>query len=170
MFYYITVFYIPFFFFTFQQYCSWEILYLRKSKLRTYHKCVKDWLLRWHQWEMAWLKGFVKCRDYIIKFLNNRRIPSDNAASERGIRKLKIKVENFLNIYIWRWSRCFLCTAFHLRHCTEKPALTNQCYQHHPLIVGWEIACAYCWIVIAITHFALIYLKFSIALSLVMAF
>ena len=100
-----------------QPYCSWEILYLWMSRLRIYHKCVKDWLLRWHQWEMAWMKGFFKYRDYIIKFLN---------------------------IYIWRWSQCFLWAAFHLRHCTEKPAITNQCYQHHPIIVGWEMACAYC--------------------------
>nr|WP_277265438.1 transposase [Prevotella corporis] len=37
------------------------------------------------------MKGFFKCRDYIIKFLKNRRIPSDNNASERVIRKLKIR-------------------------------------------------------------------------------
>lgn len=36
-------------------------------------------------------KGLVKCRDYIFNFLQNPMIPSDNNASERGIRKLKIK-------------------------------------------------------------------------------
>ena len=36
-------------------------------------------------------KGLFKCRDYIFNFLENPRIPSDNNASERGIRKLKIK-------------------------------------------------------------------------------
>ncbi len=36
-------------------------------------------------------KGLLKCRDYIFNFLENPGIPSDNNASERGIRKLKIK-------------------------------------------------------------------------------
>ena len=36
-------------------------------------------------------KGLLKCRDYIFNFLENPLIPSDNNASERGIRKLKIK-------------------------------------------------------------------------------
>jgi transposase/regulator of replication initiation timing len=35
--------------------------------------------------------GLIKCRDYIFKFLENPAIPPDNNASERGIRKLKIK-------------------------------------------------------------------------------
>lgn len=35
--------------------------------------------------------GLMKCRDYIFKFLENPAIPPDNNASERGIRKLKIK-------------------------------------------------------------------------------
>lgn len=39
-------------------------------------------------------KGLVKCRDYIFNFLENPMIPSDNNASERGIRKLKIKLKN----------------------------------------------------------------------------
>ena len=38
--------------------------------------------------------GLVKCRDYIFKFLENPMIPSDNNGSERGIRKLKIKLKN----------------------------------------------------------------------------
>lgn len=36
-------------------------------------------------------KGLVKCRDYIFNFLDNPMIPPDNNASERGIRKLKVK-------------------------------------------------------------------------------
>ena len=36
-------------------------------------------------------KGLLKCRDYIFNFLEDPLIPSDNNASERGIRKLKVK-------------------------------------------------------------------------------
>lgn len=36
-------------------------------------------------------RGILKCRDYIFNFLENPAIPSDNNASERGIRKLKVK-------------------------------------------------------------------------------
>lgn len=39
-------------------------------------------------------KGLVKCRDYIFNFLGDPMIPSDNNGSERGIRKLKIKLKN----------------------------------------------------------------------------
>ena len=39
-------------------------------------------------------KGLAKCRDYIFNFLEDPMIPSDNNASERGIRKLKIKLKN----------------------------------------------------------------------------
>ena len=35
--------------------------------------------------------GLIKCRDYIFKFLENPSIPSNNNASERGFRKLKVK-------------------------------------------------------------------------------
>ena len=38
--------------------------------------------------------GLIKCRDYIFKFLENPSIPPDNNASERGIRKVKIKMKN----------------------------------------------------------------------------
>ncbi len=38
--------------------------------------------------------GLIKCRDYLFNFLENPLIPSDNNASERGIRKLKIKMKN----------------------------------------------------------------------------
>lgn len=36
-------------------------------------------------------KGLAKCRVNIFNFLENPAIPPDNNASERGIRKLKIK-------------------------------------------------------------------------------
>ena len=39
-------------------------------------------------------KGLIKCRDYIFNFLENPAIPPDNNASERGIRKVKIKIKN----------------------------------------------------------------------------
>ena len=39
-------------------------------------------------------KGLTKCRDYIFNFLEDPVIPSDNNGSERGIRKLKIKLKN----------------------------------------------------------------------------
>lgn len=39
-------------------------------------------------------RGLIKCRDYIFNFLSNPAIPPDNNASERGIRKLKIKIKN----------------------------------------------------------------------------
>lgn len=39
-------------------------------------------------------KGLIKCREYIFNFLENPAIPPDNNASERGIRKVKIKMKN----------------------------------------------------------------------------
>ena len=39
-------------------------------------------------------KGLIKCRDYIFNFLENPTIPPDNNASERDIRKVKIKMKN----------------------------------------------------------------------------
>ena len=38
--------------------------------------------------------GLIKCRDYLFNFLENPAIPPDNNASERGIRKVKIKMKN----------------------------------------------------------------------------
>lgn len=38
--------------------------------------------------------GLLKCRDHIFNFLRDPAIPPDNNASERGIRKLKIKLKN----------------------------------------------------------------------------
>lgn len=39
-------------------------------------------------------KGLLKCREYIFNFLGNPAIPPDNNASERGLRKVKIKIKN----------------------------------------------------------------------------
>lgn len=36
-------------------------------------------------------KGLIRCRNYIFNFLDDPAIPSQNNASERGIRKLKVK-------------------------------------------------------------------------------
>lgn len=38
--------------------------------------------------------GLIKCRDYIFNFLENLAIPPDNNASERDIRKVKIKMKD----------------------------------------------------------------------------
>ena len=38
--------------------------------------------------------GLIRCRDYIFNFLETPAIPPDNNASERGIRKVKIKMKN----------------------------------------------------------------------------
>lgn len=42
----------------------------------------------------AFKNGLLKCREYIFNFLKDPAIPPDNNASERGIRKLKIKLKN----------------------------------------------------------------------------
>lgn len=39
-------------------------------------------------------KGLLKCREYIFNFLEDPAIPPDNNASERGLRKVKIKMKN----------------------------------------------------------------------------
>ena len=36
-------------------------------------------------------RGLIKCRDYIFRFLADPETPSDNNASERGLRKIKLK-------------------------------------------------------------------------------
>lgn len=70
-------------------------------------------------------RGLIKCRNYIFNFLENPAIPSDNNASERGIRKLKIKQ---------KISGCFRsdtgADAFHAIHSIADTAwkITN-----HPL-------------------------------------
>lgn len=65
-------------------------------------------------------RGIVKCRDYIFNFLENPEIPSDNNASERGIRKLKVKQ---------KISGCFRsdtgADAFHALHSIADTAWKN---------------------------------------------
>lgn len=66
-------------------------------------------------------RGLIKCRDYIFNFLENPAIPSDNNASERGIRKLKIKQ---------KISGCFRsdtgADAFHAIHSIADTAWKNK--------------------------------------------
>lgn len=65
-------------------------------------------------------RGLIKCRDYIFNFLENPSIPSDNNASERGIRKLKVKQ---------KISGCFRsdtgADAFHAIHSIAATAWKN---------------------------------------------
>ncbi len=65
-------------------------------------------------------RGIIKCRDYIFNFLENPSIPSDNNASERGIRKLKVKQ---------KISGCFRsdtgADAFHAIHSIADTAWKN---------------------------------------------
>jgi len=65
-------------------------------------------------------RGIIKCRDYIFNFLENPAIPSDNNASERGIRKLKVKQ---------KISGCFRsqtgADAFHALHSIAETAWKN---------------------------------------------
>ena len=65
-------------------------------------------------------RGLIKCRDYIFNFLENPEIPSDNNASERGIRKLKVKQ---------KISGCFRsdtgADAFHATHSIADTAWKN---------------------------------------------
>lgn len=39
-------------------------------------------------------RGLEKCKDYIFNFLSNPAVPPDNNASERGIRSVKLKMNN----------------------------------------------------------------------------
>ncbi|GAB6863654.1 IS66 family transposase [Bacteroides acidifaciens] len=65
-------------------------------------------------------RGIIRCRDYIFNFLENPAIPSDNNASERGIRKLKVKQ---------KISGCFRsgtgADAFHALHSIADTAWKN---------------------------------------------
>ena len=65
-------------------------------------------------------RGIIKCRDYIFNFLDNPAIPSDNNGSERGIRKLKVKL---------KISGCFRsetgADAFHALHSIADTAWKN---------------------------------------------
>jgi len=49
----------------------------------------------------------------IRAFLEKPAIPSDNNASERGIRKLKVKQKNIRLLPVRYWCRCLSCTALH---------------------------------------------------------
>lgn len=66
-------------------------------------------------------RGIIKCKDYLFNFLENPAIPSDNNASERGIRKLKVKQ---------KISGCFRsdvgADAFHAIHSIVDTAWKNK--------------------------------------------
>lgn len=57
-------------------------------------KLIDENLSKLNEKFVTFKNGLLKCRDYIFNFLQNPAIPPDNNASERGIRKLKIKLKN----------------------------------------------------------------------------
>lgn len=66
----------------------------KRSWIERLDNLLKQNIERLGQKFITFKKGLVKCRDYIFNFLENPMIPSDNNGSERGIRKLKIKLKN----------------------------------------------------------------------------
>lgn len=44
-----------------------------------------------HEDFQTFKNGLIKCKDYLFTFLQNPNVPYDNNASERGIRKIKVK-------------------------------------------------------------------------------
>ena len=65
-------------------------------------------------------KALVKCRDYIFNFLENPMIPFDNHGSERGIRKLKIKLKN----------SCTFCSDFGADAFLEPHSIVETAKKH----------------------------------------
>lgn len=65
-----------------------------KSWLDRLDKLIDENLSRLDEKFTTFKNGLLKCRDYIFNFLRDPAIPPDNNASERGIRKLKIKLKN----------------------------------------------------------------------------
>lgn len=57
-------------------------------------KLLEENITKLHDKIQTFQKGLLKCKDYIFNFLSDPAIPPDNNASERGIRKLKIKMKN----------------------------------------------------------------------------
>ncbi|MBM6993367.1 MAG: IS66 family transposase, partial [Prevotella sp.] len=66
----------------------------KASWIERLDKLLKQNIERLGQKFITFKKGLIKCRDYIFNFLADPMIPSDNNGSERGIRKLKIKLKN----------------------------------------------------------------------------
>lgn len=65
-----------------------------QSWLARLDELTKENLSHLNQKFTTFKNGLLKCRDYIFNFLRDPAIPPDNNASERGIRKLKIKLKN----------------------------------------------------------------------------
>lgn len=65
-----------------------------QSWLDRLDKLIDENLSRLNEKFTTFRNGLLKCRDYIFNFLRDPAIPYDNNASERGIRKLKIKLKN----------------------------------------------------------------------------
>ena len=65
-----------------------------KTWLDRLDKLIDENLSKLNEKFATFRKGLLKCRDYIFNFLREPAIPPDNNASERGIRKLKIKLKN----------------------------------------------------------------------------
>ena len=65
-----------------------------QSWLERLDKLIDENLSRLNEKFNTFRNGLLKCRDYIFNFLLDPAIPPDNNASERGIRKLKIKLKN----------------------------------------------------------------------------
>lgn len=59
-----------------------------KSRL---DKLLEESLSDLHKDFQVFKKGIAKCRDYMFTFLENTNVPHHNNASERGIRKIKVK-------------------------------------------------------------------------------
>lgn len=62
--------------------------------LKRLDKLIDENLSKLNEKFTTFKNGLLKCRDYIFNFLKDPAIPPDNNASERGIRKLKIKLKN----------------------------------------------------------------------------
>jgi len=65
-------------------------------------------------------KGILKVEDYLFTFLSDPRVPYDNNASERGVRKIKIKTESQWMFPHRQRCRRFCQTAFHSGNCPMK--------------------------------------------------
>ncbi len=65
-----------------------------QSWLERLDKLIDENISRLNEKFITFKNGLLKCRDYIFNFLRDPAIPPDNNASERGIRKLKIKLKN----------------------------------------------------------------------------
>lgn len=64
------------------------------SWLERLDKLIDENLSKLNEKFTTFKNGLLKSRDYIFNFLRDPAIPPDNNASERGIRKLKIKLKN----------------------------------------------------------------------------